>query len=161
MLHAAAMFVGLMVVWLLLVPEWREPEDLAIAGAAALACAVIGARLGGFGRGGAFSHAPQLAILASSRVGAVIGGALATIRAALDPDMTLRPALVRVKARASSDFARAVLAEMIGAAPGATVVETDADGLLVHVLDEESLDATNLGLLEARVVSTLDGKAML
>lgn len=158
MLHAAAMLIGLFVVWLLLTQQWNGAQDFAIAGAAALACVLLSARLGGFGRGSAFSHAPQLLILALSRLGAVFGGALATICAALAADVSLRPALVRVKTRATSDFSRAALADMIGAAPGAVVVEADAEGLLVHVLDEESIDAVNLGQLEARVVGALDGK---
>jgi hypothetical protein len=32
------------------------------------------------------------------------------------------------------------------------VVETDADGLLVHVIDEDGVDATDLGRLEGRIL---------
>lgn len=158
MLHAAAMLTGLGILWLLFAQQWRGPEDLALAAGAALFCVVLSARLGGFGRGGAFTHALQLIVLAFTRAGAVIAGALSTIRSALAADVTLKPALVRVKMRDGSDFARAALADMIGAAPGGLVVEADAEGLLVHVLDEEAIDAENLGRLEARVVGALDGK---
>jgi hypothetical protein len=40
-----------------------------------------------------------------------------------------------------------------------TVVETDADGLLLHVLDEHSVDSAELGRLEKAVMN--DGGGML
>ena len=157
MLHGAAMFTGLWLIWLLLTQGWNSPLDVAIGAAAALAGVALTARFGGFGKGGAFSHALQLTGLALGRAGAVGKGAAGTMRAALSADVQLRPALVRVKLRPSSHFARAALADMIGAAPGAVVVEADAEGLLVHVLDEDAIDAADLGRFEARVAAALDG----
>lgn len=152
MFHAAAMLLGLFVVWLLSTQAWSTPQDLAIAAAAAIACAAFAVRFGGMTRN-PFGRAPQFAMLVLSRAGVVMSGALVTIRAALAADVTLRPALVRVKTRASRPLARAAFADMISAVPGAVVVESDVDGLLVHVIDEDGVDARDLGALETRVLT--------
>lgn len=154
MLHAAAMLFGLFVLWLLSTQAWSTPQDVAIAAVAVLACVLAGARFGGLARN-PFGRAPQFLLLVLGRISAVIAGALATLRAALAGDVTLRPALVRVKTRAVSPLARAAFADMISAAPGVVVVESDADGLLVHVIDEEAVDARDFGALEARVLAAL------
>jgi len=156
MLHALAMMIGLSVLWLLLVPAWGL-HDLVFAAAAAFACVIVAARLGGVDRGGAFSHPFQLVALALGRTGAVLRGALSTLSAALFGGAAVKPALVRMKLRPSSDFARAVLADLAGATPGAVTVDVDEEGLLVHVLNEDAVDAAELGHLEQRVTSALDG----
>lgn len=157
MLHAATLLIGLWVVWLVLTQGWSTPE-IAIGGGVALLCAAISARLGGIGRGGrAFAYAPRLILLALGRTRAVLSGAFSTLRAGLAGDVTLQPALVRVRLRPASDFTRAALADLISAAPGAVVVEADADGLLVHVLDEEAIEAADLGRFEERILRALDG----
>lgn len=157
MLHAAASFIGLLALWLLLTHRWSTPQDLALAAGVAAACVLVGMRFGGLGRGGGFMRAPRLLLLALGRIGAVMTGAMATIRAAVAADVALKPALVRGKLRPSSDFARAALAHMISAAPGGLVVEADADSLLVHVLNEDALDAAELGQFEMRAAKALDG----
>ena len=156
MLHAAAMLTGLFILWLLLTQRWSEPADIALAVFAALIGVAATARLGGLGRGGPFTHAPQLLALTIGRAGEIVSGALACIRAAIAADVTLKPALVRVKTRAASAFARAALSDLISAAPGAVVVETSARDLLVHVIDEDATDAALLAGLEARVLAALD-----
>lgn len=158
MLHAAAMLIGLFVLRLLLVQSGAAPEDFALAGAAAAASVLVAARFGGIAPS-AFARAPQFLLLLVARSRAVLSGVLSTLRAGLAADVTLKPALVRVKTRPSSDFARAALADTISAAPGAIVVDSDADSLLVHVLDEEAVDAEALGQLEARVLRALDRDA--
>ena len=159
MLHAAAMLIGLWAFWIAFTHGWVSAQDAALGGGVALACVLISARFGGLGRGGGvFAFAPHLVFLSLGRIGAVLGGAMATIRAGLAADVTLKPALVRVKLRPSSDFARAALANMFGAAPGGVMVEADAEGLLAHVLDEEGIDANDLGRFEARVTRALDGR---
>lgn len=157
MLHAAAMFAGLLLVWLALTQRAASPADYAIAAAAALACVLFAWRFGGMGR--AFSRAPRLLILRLSRAGAILSGALSTLRAALAADVTLKPALVRVRTRAVGAGARAVLAEMISAAPGQVVIETDAEGLLLHVMDEDRVDAAELGVIEAQVLAAVSQEA--
>jgi multicomponent Na+:H+ antiporter subunit E len=158
MLHAAAMMIGLWAIWLVLTQTWMTPGDVLAGGAIAFVCMWVCAFFGGLGRGGGlFVHGPRLVLLALGRLGQVLNGAVTTTLAAFAPGSSLRPALVRVKLRSSSDFARAALADMIGAAPGAVVVEADAEGLLVHVLDEEAIDAADLGGFEARVTRAVDG----
>ena len=92
------------------------------------------------------------ALRALSRIGAVFSGALSTMRAAIAADVTLRPALVRVKSRARRPNQRAAFGAMISATPGMAVVDVDPDGLLVHVLNEDAVDADDLGRLEAQVI---------
>lgn len=155
MLHAAAMLVGLLVIYLLATPHVNMSQDMAMAAGAALVCVVVTARLGGVAPN-AFARAPQLLMLVGARARSVLTGALATMRAAIAADVTLKPALVRVRTRAAEPFTRAALADMISAAPGAVVVDANADGLLVHVTNEDAVDAADLGRLEARVLRALE-----
>lgn len=148
MLHAAAMLLGLAILWMLGAQHWSSPQDWAIAlGASALAV-VVALRFGG--ASSAFARAPTLLLLTGARVGSVIKGALATIRSALSADVTLKPALVRVRTRGTQAEERAAFAGMISATPGVAVVETDAEGFLVHVMNEDAIDASDLGRLEQR-----------
>ncbi len=153
MLHAAAMLTGLFLFWLALTQRGFGAVEMAIGFAAALACVVFAQRFGGVGRG--FSRAPRLLILRLSRVGAVAHGAVRTLKAAISSDVALTPALVRVRSRVGGAGARAVLAELISAAPGEVAVEADAEGVLLHVLDEDAVDAAALGALEADVLAAV------
>jgi multisubunit Na+/H+ antiporter MnhE subunit len=158
MLHAAAMLIGLFVLGILLAGRGFAPDVSIAAGVVALACVAFCVQFGGLSRA-AFS-APQLAWLALSRTGAVVRGALTTMRAAIAADVTLNPALVRVRTRATDPFAKAALAELMSAAPGVVVVEADVDSALVHVNDEDGVDAADIGALEARVIGALGNGAV-
>lgn len=157
MLQAAAMLIGLFALALLAFGRGVTPETLALSGVAALACVAFAARFGGIGASP--FGAPHILALFAARSGAVLRGALTTIRAAIAADVTLKPALVRVRTRGNDPFAKTVLADLIGAAPGALVVEADAEGALVHVTDEDSVDSAELGVLEARVLGFLGDRA--
>lgn len=157
MLHAAAMLTGLFLLWLALTQRGLSLVDIGLGLAVALVCMLAAWRLGGIGRG--FARAPRLLILRLSRVGAVLRGAVQTVRDALAADVTLKPALVRVRSRVTGAGARAVLAEMISAAPGQMVVEADGEGLLLHVNDEDGVDAAELGALEAQVLGAVSQEA--
>jgi len=150
MLHAAALLGGLLVLWILVTHRASSPQDWVIAGAAALACVLVALRFGGSSR--AFARAPRLFALNIARAGAVVRGTLSTLRAAVSADVTMKPTLVRVRSRARGVAERASFANMISATPGMAVVETDADGLLVHVINEDAIDAADLGRLEDMVV---------
>ncbi len=152
MLHAAAMLIGLAVLWAAVTQRASSPQDWAIALAVGLACTAVALRFGG--ASSAFARAPRLWALSIARAGAVVRGTLATLRAAASADVTMKPALVRVRSRATRSAERASFANLISATPGMAVVETDADGLLVHVLNEDAIDAADLGRLEARVVGS-------
>jgi multisubunit Na+/H+ antiporter MnhE subunit len=156
MLHAAAMLSGIFLLWLLLTQRWATPTDFAFAAAAALACVSAGLVLGGV-RDTPFARAPQVLLLTLSRAGAVFSGALSTLRAALAADVSVKPALVRLKLQASAEAVRSAFSETISAAPGVVVVDSDADGVLAHVIDEDAVDAADLGVVEARVVSMYGG----
>ncbi|MCX7356585.1 MAG: Na+/H+ antiporter subunit E [Alphaproteobacteria bacterium] len=150
MLHAATMFVGLAVLWIAATQRVSSPQDWAIALGASLVCVLVALRFGG--ATGAFARAPRLLVLSLARASAVLRGALATLRAAISADVKLKPALVRLRTRAERADDRAAFANMISATPGMVVVDSDADGLLVHVADEDAIDATDLGRLEAGVI---------
>jgi len=145
MLHAAAMFLGLCVVWLLATQRFETIDDVGVAVIVALVCTAIGMRAAGVSA--AFARAPRAIYTVFARLGSVLTGAGATVRAAVAADVTLKPALVRVRTRGQG-AERAAFADMLSATPGMAVVETDADGLLVHVMDEDSIDAADLGRLE-------------
>lgn len=150
MLHAAAMLTGLAVLWLLYSQTGIAASAATLAFGVAAACVLAALRFGGVGA--AFAQAPGRLALGFARAGAVMRGALATMRASIAADITLTPALVRVRTRASNAETRAALADMMSAAPGMVVVECDSDGFLVHVIDEDGVDAADLGRLEARVL---------
>lgn len=158
MLHAAAMLAGLAIIWLIGAPHAHFSQDVVFAGTAVVCSVAIAARLGGVSPN-AFASAPQFVLLSISRFGAVLRGALSTMRAALAADVTVKPALVRMRTRATTPFGIAAFADMISAAPGAVVVETDDDGLLVHVIDEDSVDGAALARLDAQVASAFEGGA--
>jgi multisubunit Na+/H+ antiporter MnhE subunit len=107
-------------------------------------------RLGGVSS--VFLRAPRALMLSVARAGAVARGAWSTVRAAVSADVTMKPALVRVRSRANQAVQRASFANMIGATPGMAVVEAEVDGFLVHVIDEDAIDATDLGRLEEQVI---------
>ena len=156
MLHAAATLIGCGLLWVMFTEHAGAPVDYVIAVAASLASFAIASRL--FGAGHAYARAPQYAVLVIGRARSVVANAWATIRAAIAADVSLKPALVRVRTRAHSDISKAAFADMISATSGAVVVDADSDGLLVHVLDEDHVDAERLGRLEARVLGALEGR---
>jgi len=151
MLHAAAMLAGLSTIWLLLTQDWATPVDIVWAVGAALVCVLVGVRFGGLGKTGPFLRAPQTFLILLTRSGAVMRGALATVRAAIAADVTVKPALVRVKWRTPNVDERAAFAGLVSAAPGAVVVETELDGVLVHVTNEDAIDAEDFSRIEAQV----------
>lgn len=157
MLHAAAMLIGLFALAMLAFGLGASPQALLVSGVAAIVCVAFCARFGGIERS-PFS-APHMLALFAARAGVVLRGALSTIRAAVAADVTLKPALVRVRTRGADPFAKTVLSDLIGAAPGALVVEADAEGALVHVTDEDSIDTADLGVLESRVLGLLGDRA--
>jgi len=153
MLHAAAMLIGIFVLAVLAIGRGPAPDALAAAALIAAACVLYAVRFGGAAKT-AFG-APRLGLIGLARAGAVIKGAFSTLRAGLAADVTLKPALVRVRTRSEDGFVRAALADQLSAAPGAVVVDADEDGFLIHVINEDGVDAGEIGALEARVRAAL------
>jgi multisubunit Na+/H+ antiporter MnhE subunit len=154
MLHAAAMLAGFFALGVLLTQGWESQDQLLLMFGAALASTGAAMWLGGI-RKNAFSTAPPLVVLIASRTGDVVRGALSTIRAALAADVTLKPALVSVHAEMTESFAKAAAADLISAVPGSVIVETDTDGMLVHVTNEDAMDSAVFTALQRRATSML------
>jgi multisubunit Na+/H+ antiporter MnhE subunit len=153
MLHAAAMVAGLFVIGFVMAQGWSSSDGAALTLAAALTSVAVAMRLGGL-RKNPFSS-PQFLMLLVARAEAVIRGALSTIRAALAADVTLKPALVRVRTDMADVFSQAAAADLISAAPGSVVVETDREAMLVHVINEDATDSDALARTHQRAARLL------
>jgi multisubunit Na+/H+ antiporter MnhE subunit len=158
MLHAAAMLAGLFVLGLLITQGWSSRDEAVLVFVAALASVSAALSLGGV-RKNPFSTAPQFLLLIFSRSGAVLHGALSTIRAALAADVRLKPALVRVRSEAIGAAAKAAAADLISAAPGSIVVETDSEGTLVHVMNEDAADSSVFAAVQSRAAALLGARS--
>jgi hypothetical protein len=137
MAQAAATLMGLVLLWLMLSPWVEDAAALAIGGAC-----VVCAYAGGRWLGAAEPELPRS--IQSPRSPSAFERALAALRAgsrvaraAISP-ARLRPAFVKIKARGDRD--RTGLAETIAPSVGAVVVEIEADGFLLHTIDEEAID---------------------
>lgn len=148
---AILLFLGLGGLWALWVQRAATAQDFFFAALAVLACAGLSLR---------FARARVIPLGAALKAFAVFAGRLgqswrdagAVMSAALSADVKLRPSLVRVRLRGTDEARHAALANLVTASPGAASVELDADGLLVHVLREDAIDARDLGRLEASLL---------
>lgn len=146
MVHAAATWIGLFLLGLLAM----QGADAAALAVGAAACAGASVYLLGRERASAASILSSV-IAVLRRLPAVLAGAAGTLRAAAAADVTLRPALVRIKAHADSDFSLGATVLALSAAPGAVAVDVNDDALLVHVIREDDESAAQLAALEASV----------
>jgi len=136
MAYAAALLVGLALIWLGWAPEALNADWLlcgAVAVVAVVACAALM-------RSADQEGAPYLRVLAGAPmllrdIAIMTGAAFGVARRAAAGDPTLAPALVRLGVRAHED-ARLATARAIARAPGAIVLDVEEGSLLVHVLDE-------------------------
>jgi multisubunit Na+/H+ antiporter MnhE subunit len=135
MLEAIALFFWAFVIWLLVEQDFTA-FAFAAAFMAAAGAVIIAARLARWGRG-AFTRMPRLFLAMAMRTGAAVADALEIVRAAIAADVTLKPALVRVRTRSAEQASVAALANLLGASPGAIVIAADQEGLLVHVNRED------------------------
>ena len=164
MAQAAAMFVGLWLAFGALAAPVAETPLLAGGGGAA-AVVLLAWRFGLFrGGDGASVRALGEGALACLRAPHVLRRTLETLRIVLAGDVQLRPALVRMRARAS-ERAQETFANILSAEPGLVAVDVSDAGCLLHVLDEDKADAAQLRSLEgqcARVHGDMssDGKGV-
>lgn len=157
MLRAAATFLSLLLIWFIATQRFSSVADLAVAAVVVLSAVLLGGRFGG-GLSASFSRAPRLLLLGLSRGKTVLEGAAATTRAALAADIKLSPGLARLKTRGNDASARADLAALISATPGSVVVDADAEGLLIHLINESDAESGDLSGLEARVLGAHGAK---
>ena len=150
MLHAISMGLAVSMLWLLLTQRWHGAEDLALAASVGAGLTLIAMRMGGATP--ALLRVPSATAASLSRVGASFAGAVATLRTAIAADVKLKPGLVRVKSTLAGRDA-AAFAGMVTSAPGAAVIDTDEEGMFVHVLDEDAVDAVELGRLQHQAQS--------
>lgn len=154
MLHAAAMLAGLFALALLLTQGWTSVTHAAAAFVIALVAGAFALRFGGGGKT-PFSAAPQMAVLLASHAQRIARGAFSVVRGAAAADVTLKPALVRVRSVGADAFSRAAAVGLISAAPGSIVVDADAEGMLVHVMDEDAVDSEAFTAIEAGAAALL------
>jgi multisubunit Na+/H+ antiporter MnhE subunit len=137
MLHAASLFVGLLIVWLLAAGNSPVASQLWIAAPAALACTFAALRLGGVDPN--LTRTPGRVLLWIRQWPLLFSAALKTVRIVFSRNMDLNPALVRVRAVQRVEAA-------LASSPGRIPVEADADGVLVHVLDEDAAEPAAAGV---------------
>lgn len=149
MLHAAAMLAGLFFLALVFTLPALGAKAVYAAAAVALAAAAFGLRFGGVSR--AYSGVLTSAGFAPDAARRVLRGALRTVRLAAAADISLRPALIRIRAVRAGPFEHVRIAAAAGGAPGIIVVECDSEGLLVHANDEEGAEVKEIERIEARI----------
>ncbi|MGE0046040.1 MAG: Na+/H+ antiporter subunit E [Hyphomonadaceae bacterium] len=156
MIYAAASLVGLTAFWYALAPGG---EGIVLGGVSiAVACA-LGLRLTQADRESApLARAPWLIAFFFARLPAAMSESARVLRAALAADVTLKPELLRIRARTSDGFSRATFANALTSAAAAIVVETDAEGLFAHLMQEDALDARALAALETGANAAAGGR---
>lgn len=159
MIHAIVLLAGLCAFWLALSANVSMP-NLLIGAAALLATLGFAWRAGALDREGApYARLPHHAALAIAGAPRALREALRIGRCALAGWRALKPGLVRVRTQADAIVARTSFAHAIGASGAAIVVETNAEALLLHALDEERMEAAELAALERGAIAAAGGGA--
>lgn len=145
MLQAATMLAGLWAAWLLMTQAVLTPTQMALGACVALLVAGLSLRFGGMRQFGAPLGVALRRLRAAPEN---FRAALNTARATVAADIVLRPGLVRIKPRQNDSSVKAAFGAALGANPGWMTVESDAEGLLLHVLDEEAVQPHDISALE-------------
>jgi multisubunit Na+/H+ antiporter MnhE subunit len=64
-----------------------------------------------------------------------------------------------VRSEAIGAAAKAAAADLISAAPGSIVVETDSEGTLVHVMNEDAADSSVFAAVQSRAAALLGARS--
>ncbi|MEL7232473.1 MAG: Na+/H+ antiporter subunit E [Pseudomonadota bacterium] len=80
------------------------------------------------------------------------------IKAILSADVTINPALVKVKTQCESDLAKTVFANSITLTPGTVTVAVESGSMLVHALQEEAAGPGAFDEMDRRSKEAVDGK---
>lgn len=146
MLYSLLLWVGSTLAWTI----WTAQSGGGLLGGALLAAASVALafRLGPFQRTRLDQDA-RLILFAAGRALAPLAEAFGVLRRIAAADVTLKPGLVRVKSALMA--ATGSVAPAVAASGGvrAIVVQTDATGYLLHVLDEDEIDARQFNRTEA------------
>ena len=134
--HYLFAFVALLGLWLLLVGNLQEQEVIAGVIGSLLIILVVGPRLGIFS-GIRFSLAAPVHFLfyLGHFLVALVRANLDVARRVLSPSLPIRPGVVEVKTRLTSNLGRLVLANSITLTPGTLSVDVQGDTILVHWID--------------------------
>lgn len=80
------------------------------------------------------------------------------IKAVLSADLTINPALVKVKTQCESDLAKTVFANSITLTPGTVTVAVEGKSMLVHALNEEDAGPGAFDEMDRRSKEASDGR---
>jgi multisubunit Na+/H+ antiporter MnhE subunit len=149
MIHALALLGGLVCLWLALAGGPANTE-LIYGGMAALSVVMLLSwRLGLIDAEAApYPRALALARLMLAQAPHRIAQALRVARAALAADVTLSPALVRVRLTKQGETHAAAFGLAASAAPGMALVELEGETALLHVVREDDVDPDEVRALE-------------
>ena len=147
------MLAGLLsVLWLLLSGHFT-PLLLGLGIASVLACTLLARRLeisdaemhhGQFKLFAVFLYSHWL-------VREIIVSSLDVTRRILDPDLPIRPTMMRLPISQKTDMGRTIYANSITLTPGTIAVELGDDFVVVHALSTESAEELAQGEMNARV----------
>ena len=155
MVYAAALLVGLALAWAAWAPQPFDLMWLETGAASVVVVFALAAWLGLIDREGApYLRAPRLLFAGAASGRRIVRAALQMTRRAVATEPGLRPALVHIKTRLEGDTERAALGSLIALAPGAVIVDSLDDALLVHALIEEDAVERDVRTLERRIGGT-------
>ncbi|MEM6626539.1 MAG: Na+/H+ antiporter subunit E [Pseudomonadota bacterium] len=150
--------VALVIVWLGLSGHY-EPLLLGLGGFSVLFCLWFAARLDLLDREASPYH--RFFSLFGYWVwlmGEIIKANALVIRAIVQSEPDISPAMVKVRTTCRSDLARTIFANSITLTPGTVTVDVDGDMMLVHALIEETAGPGAFDEMDRRSAAATDGK---
>jgi multicomponent Na+:H+ antiporter subunit E len=88
----------------------------------------------------------------------IVNANLAVVRLVMKPEIDIEPRLVRVPVDLRSGLGRCVFANSITLTPGTVTVDVEADGFLVHALDNSFTDPAGFAEMGHRSDIASDGR---
>ena len=135
-----------------------KPLILGLGGVSVLIAVILAARLDTVDREGSpYVRTLQLFSYWGWLMVEIVKANWPVIKACLSANLNINPALVKVKTRCESDFAKTIFANSITLTPGTVTVEVEGDKLLVHALFEESAAPEAFREMDERSWKAADG----
>lgn len=151
MTYAAALVLGLALIWIGWAPLPAEPSGWIAAGVAIVVAFIAALSMRIVDRESApYFRTPFVLALATASVRRMAAVTIDLAKRAFASDPRLHPALVHFRTRELGDNTRAAFANLAALSSGAIVVDSQDDALLLHVLIEEDADEIDLRDLETR-----------